>query len=115
MAQKVVTQLLDDLDGSEADETVLFGLDGESYAIDLSTKNAAALRKALDRYRGAARSSSTGRASGSGRRSRSKTRGRGDLDPKVVRAWAAEQGHEISTRGRIPTEILELYKADAGR
>ena len=116
MAQEVITKLVDDLDGTEAAETVLFGLDGESYEIDLSAKNASALRKALDRYRGAARQSSTGRnSSGSGRRGRSKARGRGDVDPKAVRAWAAENSHEISTRGRIPSEILELYKAEGNR
>ena len=116
MAQEVITKLVDDLDGSEANETVLFGLDGESYEIDLSAKNATALRKALDRYRGAARTSSVTRSSGSGRRGRGgRGRGRGDVDPKAVRVWAAENGHEISTRGRIPSEILELYKADASR
>lgn len=116
MAQEVILKLVDDLDGSEATETVLFGLDGESFEIDLSAKNAAALRKALDRYRGSARASSAGRASsGSGRRSRSKSRGRGDVDPKAVRAWANEHGIEISTRGRIPTEVLEQYKANGNR
>lgn len=113
MAQEVITKLVDDLDGSEATETVLFGLDGEGYEIDLNAKNAAALRKALDRYRGAARPSSAGRGSGGsrGRGRAAKGRGRGDVDPKAVRAWATAQGHEISTRGRIPSEILEAYKA----
>ena len=116
MAQEVILKLVDDLDGTEATETVLFGLDGEAFEIDLSAKNAAALRKALDRYRGAARASSSGRASsGSGRRGRGKARARGDVDPKAVRIWAAEHGHEISSRGRIPSEILEAYKANGSR
>ena len=114
MAQEVITKLVDDLDGSEATETVVFGLDGDGYEIDLNAKNAAALRKALDRYRQAARPSSTGRGSSATRgRGRSpKGRSRGDVDPKAVRIWAAENGHEISTRGRIPSEILEAYKAN---
>lgn len=117
MAQEVILKLVDDLDGSEATETVLFGLDGEGYEIDLNAKNAAALRKALDRYRSAARPSSNGgRASAaSGRRGRGRSRGRGDLDPKAVRAWAAENGHQLSTRGRIPTDVIEAYKASGGR
>lgn len=116
MAQEVIMKLVDDLDGSEATETVLFGLDGESYEIDLSTKNAAALRKALDRYRNSARQSSAGRASSaSGRRSRSKGRARGDVDPKAVRIWAAENGIELSSRGRIPSGVLEQYKANGSR
>lgn len=113
MAQEVITKLIDDLDGSEATETVSFSLDGESFEIDLNDKNAAALRKALDRYRGEARSVTAGRGSaGVGRRTRGKSvRTRGDVDPKMVRAWANETGREISTRGRIPTEVLEEYKA----
>ena len=47
MAQKVQVVLVDDLDGGEADETVSFALDGVSYEIDLSSKNAAALRDAF--------------------------------------------------------------------
>jgi len=115
VAQEVILKLVDDLDGSEATETVSFGLDGESFEIDLSAKNAATLRKALDRYRGSARPSSAGRgSSAAGRRGR-KTRGRGDVDPKAVRVWATENGIEISTRGRIPSEVLEQYKAAGNR
>lgn len=41
MAKKVTVTLVDDFDGSgAADETVEFGLDGVTYEIDLSTKNA---------------------------------------------------------------------------
>ena len=50
MAKQVITLLTDDLDGSEADHTVEFGLDGVNYTIDLSEKNAGKLRKALERY-----------------------------------------------------------------
>ncbi len=115
MAQEVIVKLLDDLDGTEAAETVMFGLDGESYEIDLSDKNAAALRKSLDRYLESARPGGAQTSSGS-RRTRSKpVRGRGDADPRMVRAWANEHGIEISTRGRIPTEVLEQYKANGGR
>lgn len=115
MAQEVITKLVDDLDGSEATETVLFGLDGESYEIDLSAKNAAALRKALDRYRGAARISSAGRSSSGSRRGRGRSRGRGDADSRVVRAWAVENGIPVSTRGRISADVVEQYKAATGR
>ena len=62
MAQKVQVQLIDDLDGSDADGTVRFGLDGTEYQIDLSAGHARELRGALARYVGAAR-----RAGGGGR------------------------------------------------
>jgi hypothetical protein len=60
MAQKIQTLLIDDLDGGQAEGTVRFGLDGAEYEIDLSAKNAEAMRKALEPYVSAAR-----RASGS--------------------------------------------------
>lgn len=116
MAQEVIVKLLDDLDGTEAAETVIFGLDGESNEIDLSDKNAAVLRKSLDRYLASARLGGADRTSPASRRARNKPlRGRGDPDPRTVRAWANENGIEMSTRGRIPTEVLERYKASGGR
>jgi hypothetical protein len=63
VAREVIEKLIDDLDGSAAVETVVFGLDGTSFEIDLNKKNAAALRKALEQYVKAARKgrSATGR------------------------------------------------------
>ena len=55
MAQKVNIVLVDDIDESEAVETVTFGLDGTSYEIDLNKKHAAALRDAVSFYVGHAR------------------------------------------------------------
>ena len=57
MAQRVHVVLVDDIDGSDAGETVTFGLDGSTYEIDLNEKNAAALREALSPYVGHARRS----------------------------------------------------------
>lgn len=50
MASKTVVELLDDLDGGMADETVSFSLDGVDYEIDLSTANATALRDVFAEY-----------------------------------------------------------------
>jgi len=69
MAQTIVVKLVDDMDGGDADETVAFGLDGRSYEIELSKRNASALRKVLAPYLDKARLA--GRAAGPGR-------GRGD-------------------------------------
>jgi len=114
MAQQVLVTLTDDLDGSDADETILFALDGTSYEIDLNAKNAAALRKALDKHVAAARPAS---APSSPRRSRPSSRRparNAEVDPKAVRAWAHEQGIAISSRGRIPAEILSQYRSATG-
>ena len=50
MAQKVQTLFIDDLDGSAAEGTVRFGLDGTEYEIDLNAEHAQQLRDALAAY-----------------------------------------------------------------
>ncbi|HEV8296584.1 MAG TPA: Lsr2 family protein [Acidimicrobiales bacterium] len=106
MAKEVVTRLLDDLDGSEAGETVKFGIDGRQYEIDLSSKNADRLRKLVAPYVEKARSgSSPGR-----RRGR-----RSDVEPAEVRRWAKSKRIKLADRGRIPAEVLEKYRAAGGR
>lgn len=119
MAQKVNVVLVDDLDGSEAEESVSFGLDGVSYEIDLSAKNAQKLRNAFEGYVDSARrvggraargrGRSAGRASsGSGRGSKAAASGKADT--AEIRAWAKEQGYEVSDRGRIPGDVVEAYQ-----
>lgn len=104
MAQKVQVTLVDDLDGSEAEETVRFSLDRVDYEIDLSKKNAAKLRDALAQYVGAARRLGGRRASGGARRGR--TGGNGTA---AIRDWAKGKGYKISDRGRVPANIVEEY------
>ncbi len=109
MAQKVNIILVDDLDGSEATETVSFALDGSSYEIDLNDANAAALREALGGYVGHAR-----KVTGGGRRARkasgSSSNG-GGSNTKDVREWAKGQGMEVSERGRISADVQQAYDA----
>lgn len=110
MAQKTIVLLTDDLDGGEADETVMFALDGKSYEIDLSDKNAAKLRKALDSFQKAARR--TGKAAAGNRgRSAAKPRPAGEPSPEELRTWAKENGLEVNERGRVPASIKEAYAA----
>ena len=82
MAQKVQVILVDDVDGGPADETVSFSLDGVSYEIDLSTKNAAAFRDSLAQYVGTARKVSA--RSGGARRSASSSRARAGGDSRAA-------------------------------
>ncbi len=114
MAQEVFVSLTDDLDGSAADETIMFALDGAGYEIDLNAKNAAALRKALDKYVGKARRSATPAAGRRGRPSARRGGGTAGPDPKAVRLWAQEHGLEISSRGRVPAEIIDRYRSAGG-
>lgn len=109
MAQKTIVQLIDDLDQGAAEETVSFGLDGASYEIDLSKKNAAKLRDALAVYIANARRGGrgVGRPAGNSRRGRP---ARGDREQtQAIRDWARKNGYKIGEKGRIPGHILEAY------
>jgi hypothetical protein len=110
MAKQIVTLLTDDIDGSEADRTVEFGLDGVNYTIDLSEKNAGKLRNALNAYLAAA--SRLGRSS-AGRipaRVTAPAPSRANRDQnQAIREWATRNGYEVSERGRIPGSIVEAF------
>ncbi len=104
MAQKVHIVLVDDIDQSEAEETVNFGLDGKNYAIDLNAEHAGKLREALAPYIAHARP-----AGGRGRRSAGKAAG--GPAPAEIRAWARENGFDVPDRGRVSAEVREAYAA----
>jgi nucleoid-associated protein Lsr2 len=103
MATKIVTTLQDDIDGSDAAETVRFALDGIEWEIDLSERNANRLRNSLSDFMAHGRKVGGGR----GRKPASS----GQTDSQAIRKWAAANGIEISARGRIPTEVVERYRA----
>jgi hypothetical protein len=105
VAEKVQTLFVDDLDGSAAEGTVRFGLDGTDYEIDLNARHAQALRDALARYVRAARRPARGgrRASPTG------------VDRTEVRQWARAQGIEVKDRGRVPAELVVKFKAATGQ
>ena len=107
MAQKVSIVLVDDLDGSEATETVTFGLDGTSYEIDLNDKNAAALRDALSGYVGHGRKIGSGARRGR-RPAASATDG---ASAKEIRDWARSNGFEVPERGRVSADVRAAYDA----
>ena len=109
VAQVTKVSLVDDLDGSEADETVSFGVDGKSFEIDLSEKHAGELRDALAPFVASAR-----RAGGRATSTRSSTRTAttaGDRERNAaVRAWANDNGFDVSERGRLSATVLKAYE-----
>ena len=111
MAQKIQTLFIDDIDGSDAEGTVRFALDGAEYEIDLNANHAAALRRALARYIDAARRSTGAarRPARSGRRASAS-----GVNTTEVREWAKAQGIEVKDRGRVPAELVARYKAATG-
>lgn len=112
MAQKTFVHLTDDLDDKPiADgegETLTFSVRGQTYEIDLSSKNVEAFEKAIGKYVDAARKVSAGASRKAASRP---SRIGADVDPKAVRAWAEANGIEISPRGRIKAEVVEQFRA----
>jgi len=102
--------MLDDIDGVAIEdgkgETIKFAVDGVSYEIDLSDKNAKKFRDAVDVFVASARKSgrSTGTRSPGARPSNKE-------ELAAIRVWARENGLEVSDRGRISAEIQEAYRA----
>ena len=109
MAQKVHVELVDDLDGSAAAETLAFGLDGPTYEIDLNKRNAKAFRKSLETYVSAARRTGGKRQPKSNGKSVAK--GKVDLGPSTreLRDWARDNGFEVADRGQIPNAVREAF------
>lgn len=106
--QIILTDNTDNTDGSQAAETVRFGLDGKDYEIELSTANAEHLREALAPYSSAARKV-TAKA---GTRSTSRiSQGGGNGETAAIRAWAKANGYEVSDRGQIHRHTKDAYRA----
>lgn len=117
MAQKVTVALIDDLDGTEASETLEFGLDGVTYQIDLSSGNAGKLRDGLAEFVASARRSG-GRKRGVGRPAsvggaKARPAAADREQNQAIREWARKQGMKVSDRGRIPAEVLDSYHQQA--
>lgn len=107
MAQKVTVQLVDDIDGGVADETVSFGLDGVAYEIDLSGEHASQLRESLAKWVAAARKNKAAAP----KRAATKSKTSEGLDLSAVREWARSNGHQVSDRGRISSTLIAEYRA----
>ena len=115
MAQKVLVQFVDDLDGSPGEDvsTVSFSLDGVSYEIDLRDENAARLRDSLADFVGSAR-----RVGGRVKRGVAPaaaaparpTDARSKEQTKAIREWAKKSGYELADRGRIPANVIEAFE-----
>lgn len=110
MAQKLVKLFVDDLDGSEASETIRFGFEGVTYDIDLSAANAHDMRDTIRPFVEHARrvARSTAAAGAAGSRSVSASQRRSDL--AAARDWLRSQGDTVSDKGRIAAVQLAKYR-----
>ena len=110
MAKKVKTILIDDIDGSDAAETVTFGLDNVNYEIDLNETHAKELRDSLARWIKSGRKVSGRRRRGTATTVNNEVR---ELNRRV-RAWAGEKGIPVNDRGRVPQKLIDQDRAATG-
>lgn len=112
MARKTLVQMIDDVDGSVIKdgqgESIEFGIGGNQYRIDLNLKHANELHEQLAFWIEHAEKIS-GRRTRKGGGAAAPVRGKVDLQD--IRAWARENGHEVSARGRISQDVQAAYEA----
>ena len=113
MAQKYIVQLVDDLTQEPIEEgagdSVRFSLDGVGYTIDLTNEHADEFRDKLAPYVNVARKGDPAPSRQAAKSSAASRAPKGDL--KAVREWASANGYKVSSRGRIPAEVLRAYDA----
>jgi hypothetical protein len=107
MARQVIERLVDDIDGTEATQSVSFGVDGLAYQIDLNDQHANELRTKLSPFLGVAR-----RVRHEPSRGRARARAVTDKERNsAIRQWALDEGVELPSRGRIAGAVQEAYDA----
>ena len=105
--KKIVTTIVDDLDGStDGAKTVELTFEGVQYEVDLSAANQKALSDALARYLNAARKTGGRRGRGSGPQTTAVS-----TDNQSIRAWALANGIAVPSRGRISASVREQFEA----
>lgn len=109
MSRQIVTTLIDDIDGSQGEESIAFAYRGTSYSIDLNAKNAAAFDKAMAKFLEHATRESARRDGPRTTRPAPTDARRTDLAD--IRVWAGQHGYEVSSRGRIPGGVVDAYDA----
>ena len=112
MAKTVTVNLVDDLDGTHADETVMFSFDGLSFEIDLGSDNASKLRSDFMAWADAGRpAEETGARSASGVGVKGIRPYTDRVQGNAVRDWARRHGHDVAERGRLPLRLVDAFEA----
>lgn len=108
MAQHTTVELVDDIDGGPADETIEFGFRGNLYEIDLAEDHIKELAEFLGPFIERARRIRTGPIRAGATRSIARSASRRE-DLNAIRAWARDNGYEVSDRGRVAQHIIDAY------
>jgi hypothetical protein len=110
MAKRIVESFVDDIDGSDAEGTTTFALDGTTYEIDLSGANREKLEKALAPFITKARAVRAARVRGR-RGAAGSSRAISREKSAEIRRWAKSRGMPVSERGRIAATVVQQYES----
>ena len=98
MASKTV--VTDDLDGSEGATTTRIAFGDEAIDIDLTAANLAKYRKMLAPLFDVGREVTR--------------KGGNNSETTQAREWLQAHGHKVGEKGRIPEDLMAIYRANAG-
>jgi hypothetical protein len=109
MEEKKTVELVDDLDGTTADETVEFGIDGQLYSIDLSSANAEALRRTVKQWADRGRRVAAPRRIHLARVDPWRKQVSGQ-ERVQIREWCNANGFSVGSRGPLPFEAVDAFR-----
>ncbi|MDV8009401.1 Lsr2 family protein [Rhodococcus sp. IEGM 1318] len=114
MAERVIRQLIDDLDGKPIDdgfgERIQFSYQGTDYLIDLRPTNADKFNAALQPFVKVAEKAGKARRGAKGDATEKVTgSGRSKEQLQAVRDWAVKNGYDVAPRGRVKAEVLDAF------
>lgn len=114
MAKITQVRLVDDIDESEAVETIEFSLRDKAFTIDLSADHVKALEESIAEFAEHAQPITKGPVQAQLRPARARRGGtvRSTVDreqTQAVREWARQNGFKVSDRGRIPQAVLRAF------
>lgn len=101
-----ISKIVDDIDGSDATDTLEFSWGADNYTIDLNDKNAEVFRDLIALYVAHAT-----KVVPTPPVLRGTTKGRTSAELNRIRDWARENGFEVASMGKIRAEVMEAYDA----
>lgn len=115
MAKEVIVRLRDDVDGTDAVETIEYTWEGVTYEIDLSEENSQKFRDQMEHWVEHSRMTErrTVRSVVPVPEKKKATTDKEQL--AAIREWARGKGLAVSDRGRVRQEIIDLYNSEAGK
>ena len=110
MAQKVIVQFLDDMDGSEAVGTLEFTWQGETIQVDLNQEHMDEYNQVFGFLKSIGRVVGKRKRAPYGSKKGTSTVGK----TQEMREWLRSKGHDVKDRGRVSADLVRLWERHQG-